>query len=89
MARKANRSETLPEETWGALSEYLAELAELCPGGLKKYRVLPWPEYGEGSYLVKIAPLASEEQWIEISERMAEVGTRILAKSDQLFILTA
>jgi len=88
MARKANQAETLPQETRSALSEYLAELKEIYPGGLKKYQVVPWPEYGEGSYLVKIDPPANEEKWMEVSERMAEVGTRILVKSDQLFILT-
>lgn len=88
MARKINQAEALPQETQSALSEYLIELKEIYPSGLKKYQVVPWPEYGEGSYLVKISPLDDEEKWMEISERMAEVGTRILVKSDQLFILT-
>ena len=88
MARGMNHPERLPRETRDALAQYLAELEKTYPEGMKKYQVIPWPEYGEGSYLVKIAPPDDEERWMELSERMAEVGTRILVESDQLFILT-
>jgi hypothetical protein len=87
MGRRAYSREKLPQETRNALADYLAELEKLYPEGTKKYQILSWPEYGEGSYLVKISPPADEERWIELSERMAEVGTRILVESDQLFIL--
>jgi hypothetical protein len=88
MARRASRPDRLPQEIRSALADYLAELEKLYPEGTKKCHVIPWPEYGEGSYLVKIHPPEDEERWIELSERMAEVGTRILVESDQLFILT-
>ncbi len=87
MARRTNQAEKLPQETRSALAEYLIELEKFCPASTKRYQVIPWPEYGEGSYLVKILPLHNEKQWMELSERMAEVGTHILLKSDQLFIL--
>ena len=87
MGRRAHGREKLPQETRDALADYLTELEKVYPEATKKYQVVSWPEYGEGSYLVKISPPADEEQWIELSERMAEVGTRILVESDQLFIL--
>jgi len=89
MARKASRLEKLPSEAQSALADYLTELERLYPEGAKKYQVIPWPEYGEGSYLVKLPSLDDEKRWMKLSERMAEVGTRILVESDQLFILTA
>jgi hypothetical protein len=89
MARRASHPDRLPHTTRSALADYIAELGKLYPEGTKKYQVVPWPEYGEGSYLVKIPPPDNEERWMELSERMAEVGTRILVESDQLFILTA
>jgi len=88
VTRRASHRERLTQETRSALAEYLAELEKVYPAGMKGYQVVPWPEYGEGSYLVKISPPADEEKWMELSERMAEVGTRILVESDQLFILT-
>ena len=87
MAQGMSRLERLPRETRNALADYLAELEKVYPGGKKKCQIIPWPEYGEGSYLVKIPPPDDEKRWIELSERMAEVGTRILVESDQLFIL--
>ena len=87
MARRASL-EKLPQETRSALADYLAELEKVYPQGARRYQVVPWPEYGEGSYLVKIAPPDTEEKWMDLSTRMAEVGTRILVESDQLFILT-
>jgi hypothetical protein len=87
MGRRAHSREKLPQETRNALADYLAELEKVYPEGTKRYQVVSWPEYGEDSYLVKISPPADEEKWIELSERMAEVGTRILVESDQLFIL--
>ncbi len=87
MARRANHPDRLPQETRSALADYLAELEKAYPAGMKKYQIVPWPEYGEGSYLVKIPPPDDEEKWMELSERMAEVGTRILIENDQLFIL--
>jgi len=87
MARGMSHPERLSRETRNALAYYLAELEKAYPEGVKKYQVIPWPEYGEGSYLVKISPPDDEEKWMELSERMAEVGTRILVESDQLFIL--
>ena len=88
MVRRANHSERLPRVTRSALADYLAELENIYPEGAGKYHVIPWPEYGEGSYLVKIPPPDDEERWMELSERMAEVGTRIFVKSDKLFVLT-
>lgn len=88
MARGMSHPERLSRETRNALAHYLAELEKVYPEGMKKYQVIPWPEYGEGSYLVKISLPDDEEKWMELSERMAEVGTRILVESDQLFILT-
>jgi len=88
MARRASHLERLPRETRDAFAQYLTELEKAYPKGTKKYQVVPWPEYGDGTYLVKIIPPDDEEQWIELSERMAEVGTHILVESDQLFILT-
>ena len=88
MARRASHPERLPRETRNALADYLAKLEKAYPEGKKKCQVIPWPEYGEGSYLVKIPPPDDEEKWMELSERMAEVGTRILVENDQLFILT-
>lgn len=87
MARRASHLEKLPQETRSAFADYLAELEKVYPEGTKKYQVIPWPEYGEGSYLVKLLLPDDEEQWMKLSERMAEVGTRILVESDQLFIL--
>lgn len=87
MARGMSRPERLSRETRNALADYLAELEKTYPEGRKKCQVLPWPEYGAGSYLVKIPPPEDEKRWIELSERMAEVGTRILVENDQLFIL--
>ena len=87
MGRRVHSLEKLPRETRSALVDYLAELEKVYPEGMKKYQVIPWPEYGEDSYLVKISPPENEEKWMSLSERMAEVGTRILVESDQLFIL--
>ncbi len=87
MARRANHPDRLPQEIRSALADYLVELEKVYPEGTKKYQIVPWPEYGEGSYLVKIPPPDDEEKWLELSERMAEVGTRILVENDQLFIL--
>ncbi len=88
MARRAGSLEKIPQEIRSALTSYLTELEKAYPKGARECQIVPWPEYGEGSYLVKIAPLADEKKWLELSERMAEVGTRILIESDQLFILT-
>ncbi|MGH9429683.1 MAG: hypothetical protein ACRD2L_25640 [Terriglobia bacterium] len=88
MGRAASRLNRLPQETRNALSEYLAELEKAYPEGMSKCQIVPWPEYGEGSYLVKVLPPHDEERWIQLSEQMAEVGTRILVDSDQFFILT-
>ena len=87
MARRASHLEKLPQETRSALADYLTELEKEYPEGARKCQIVPWPEYGEGSYLVKIAPFDDEKRWLELSKRMAEVGTRILVESDQLFIL--
>ncbi|MEW6297633.1 MAG: hypothetical protein AB1671_07820 [Thermodesulfobacteriota bacterium] len=87
MARRTTHLNRL-SETRDALAEYLAELVKRYPKGKEHCQVIPWPEYGEGSYLVNIPPPENEDQWIELSEQMAEVGTRILAQSDQLFVLT-
>jgi hypothetical protein len=87
MARRASRSEPLPQETRSALADYIAELEKVYPEGRSNYQLVPWPEYGEGSYLIKVPLPANEEEWLELSDHMAEVGTRILAESDQLFIL--
>jgi len=88
MARRASHPDQLSQEARSALADYLAELEKLYPGGTKKCQIVPWPEYGEGSYLVKVPSPSTEEKWIEISARMAEVGARILVDSDQLFVLT-
>ena len=56
MARRTSHIERLPQETRSAFADYLAELEKLYPEGTKKYQVVPWPEYGKGSYLVKIPP---------------------------------
>jgi len=88
MGRTANRPDRLPREVQDALADYLAELDKVYPEAAKKCQIVPWPEYGEGSYLVKIPLPSDEKRWIQLSERMAEVGTRILVESDQLFILT-
>jgi hypothetical protein len=66
----------------------VAELEKLYPEGGKNYQLVPWPEYGEGSYLIKVPRVSDEAKWLEISEQMAEVGVHILEESDQLFILT-
>lgn len=87
MARRAPHSERLPQETRSALVDYIAELEKVYPEGRNKYQLVSWPEYGEGSYLVKVPLPENEEKWLELSEHMAEIGTRILAESDQLFIL--
>ena len=87
MGRAASHPDRLPQATHDALAEYLAELEKAYPEGMKKCQVVPWPEYGEGSYLVKVPLVSDEKRWMELSERMAEVGTRILVESDQLFIL--
>jgi hypothetical protein len=88
MTRKASQLRKFPPETRDALAEYLAELEKVYPLGSKAYQVLSWAEYGTDSYLVKIAPPTSERQWRKLSQHMAEIGTRILVESDQLFILT-
>jgi hypothetical protein len=88
MAQRASQLDGLPQEIRSALSNYLTELEKLYPQGGKSYQVVPWPEYGDGSYLVKVPSPDNEEQWLEISEQMADIGTHILEESDQLFILT-
>jgi hypothetical protein len=87
MTRKANQLRKFPPETRDALTEYLAELEKVYPVGSKSCRVLTWAEYGIDSYLVKVVPPTSEKQWRKLSLHMAKIGTRILAESDQLFIL--
>jgi hypothetical protein len=87
MARRTNQLRKFPPETRDALAEYLAELEKVYPLGSKACQVLSWAEYGADSYLVKIAPPTSEKQWRKLSQHMAKIGTRILAESDQLFIL--
>jgi hypothetical protein len=89
MVRRTSQLNRLPREIRDALAEYLAELEKLYPEGKRNCQIVPWPEYGVGSYLVKIPPPDDEKKWMELSEQMAEVGTRILVESDQLFILTA
>lgn len=88
MARRVSPRKKLPSEIRDALADYLAELERVYPEGMKRCQIVPWPEYGEGSYLVKIPPLEDEEKWMALSEHMAEVGTRILVQNDQFFILT-
>lgn len=88
MGRVATPLNRLPQETRNALAEYFAALEKAYPEGIKQCQVIPWPEYGEGSSLVKVLPPNDEERWIALSERMAAVGTRILVDSDQFFILT-
>jgi hypothetical protein len=87
MTRRASQLRKFPPETRDALAEYLAELAKVYPIGSHTCQVLPWAEYGTDSYLVKVTPPTSEKQWRKLSQHMAEIGTRILAESDQLFIL--
>jgi hypothetical protein len=88
MARRASLRKKLPSEMRDALADYLAELERVYPEGTKQCQIVPCPEYGEGSYLVKIPPPEDEEKWMALSEHMAEVGTRILVRNDQFFILT-
>ncbi|MBM4257176.1 MAG: hypothetical protein FJ147_14910 [Deltaproteobacteria bacterium] len=88
MTRKASQLRKFPIETRDALAQYLAELEKAYPLGSKACQILSWAEYGTDSYLVKIAPPPSEKQWRKLSQHMAKIGTRILAESDQFFILT-
>jgi hypothetical protein len=87
MARRGGSPEPLPQEARSALADYIAELEKVYPEGRGKYQLVPWSEYGEGSYLIKVPLPENEEKWLELSDHMAEVGTRILVASDQLFIL--
>jgi len=88
MGQRARQSNQLPQGIRSTLADYMAKLEQLYPEGGKSYQVVPWPEYGEGSYLIKVPFPGDEEKWMEISEQMAEIGTHILEESDQLFILT-
>lgn len=88
MSRGLSYSEQFPQEARNALDQYLNALKKVYPESIGQYQVIPWPEYGEGSYLVKIPIPDDETRWMNISEHMADVGTNILAESDQLFIPT-
>lgn len=87
--QRQDQTKRIPKKVSAAFSRYLAELEKVYPEGAEQHAVIPWPEYGEGAYVVKVPLLVDDEQWITVSERMAEVGTRILVESDQLFVLTA
>jgi hypothetical protein len=82
-------SEQVPQEARNAWERYLAELEKTYPGGASHCQVIPWSEYGEGSYVVKVPMPDEETLWMKISEHMADIATHILVESDQLFILTA
>jgi hypothetical protein len=88
MRQGLSRTKHLSRESQQALAQYLAALAQVYPEGAQHCQIIPWAEYGVGSYLVKVPVLEDEQAWIQVSEQMAEVGTRILVESDQLFVLT-